>query len=223
MELLCPQCSETKQVPEGSRRRLCLDCSHSNQLRAKRNYNGRYKKENKQEISRYNKSYFASNSETIKVRRHGYITEYHARNPHAKLHHNMRGRMRKILQDQRGDYSSRELLGCNKQMFKDWLEFQFQFNPEFTFENYGEVWHMDHCIPCSKFDKDDEKSVQKCFHWSNIKPMDPVENNSKNDTTSRGEQFLQWFRAKAFMYYNSHKYPRNTYTYTPLTHFTYIQ
>jgi hypothetical protein len=185
-------------------------------------YNKNYKKEKKQEISEYNKQYFINNSTAIKIRRHGYTKDYHLRNPQAKLHHNMRTRMTKILRNQRSNYSSRKLLGCDTQMFQDWLEFQFQFNPGYTLDNYGSMWHMDHCVPCSKFNITLDNDIKRCFHWSNIKPMDPEKNNEKNNTTSRPEQLLQWFRAKAFLYHYSHKYSRTTYTITPLITFAYI-
>jgi hypothetical protein len=51
-----------------------------------------------------------------------------------------------------------------------------------TFENYGKLWHIDHTVPCSKFDLKDSEERMKCFHWTNLKPMLAHENRSKNNT-----------------------------------------
>jgi hypothetical protein len=212
---LCSSC----KVARGRAR--CVNYRAGNRLHVSK-YNKKYKKEKTTSIAKYNKKYFAENKNQINNRRVGYLPKYHAQNPSAKLWHNMRGRIGQILKDSRKNSpSSRKLLGCSKLMFTDWMKFLFQFNPEFTLDNYGEVWHMDHCIPCAKFDGEDSTDIERCFHWSNIKPMDPEENASKNDTASRSEQLLQWFRAKAFLYHHSHKYLPTTYTITPLIIFTY--
>jgi hypothetical protein len=48
-------------------------------------------------------------------------------------------------------------------------------------ENYGSYWQYDHVIPCASFDFTQEDHIKECFHWSNIRPLNKNENNSKND------------------------------------------
>jgi len=61
------------------------------------------------------------------------------------------------------------LLGCSISDFKQYLKSQFL--PEFTWENHGKIWEIDHIIPCSKFDLTILEEQQKCFHYTNMKPI----------------------------------------------------
>lgn len=61
------------------------------------------------------------------------------------------------------------LLGCSIEEFKTFLENQFKAG--MTWENYGPIWHIDHIIPCVSFDLSQPKEQQKCFHYSNMRPL----------------------------------------------------
>ena len=55
-----------------------------------------------------------------------------------------------------------DLLGCSHSFFKDWFIHQLYGN--MTFENYGSVWQIDHCLPISSFNILDEIDMKKCFN-----------------------------------------------------------
>ena len=78
-----------------------------------------------------------------------------------------------------------ELLGCSMDFFKAWLTYCFVDG--MSFQNYGPTWHIDHTVPCCKFDLTNPAEQRKCFHWSNMKPMFAKENISKNGTASADE------------------------------------
>lgn len=61
------------------------------------------------------------------------------------------------------------LLGCNIEEFKHYLENKFL--PEFTWENHGKIWEIDHILPCASFDLTILENQQKCFHYTNMKPL----------------------------------------------------
>ena len=42
-------------------------------------------------------------------------------------------------------------------------EWKTNFTEEMTFENYGPYWHVDHVIPCSKFDLSNDENIGNCF------------------------------------------------------------
>lgn len=99
-------------------------------------------------------------------------------NPAFKMAHAFRCRIGKILKGLIKATNSHELMGCTSAELKKWLE--FNFTEGMTFENHGTVWHVDHVIPCSKFDLADPEHQLVCFHWSNLKPMLARLNCSKN-------------------------------------------
>ena len=55
-----------------------------------------------------------------------------------------------------------------------------------TLENYGPVWHIDHVIPCAAFNLKDPEQVKKCFHYTNLRPLDALENIRKSDRLPDG-------------------------------------
>ena len=40
-----------------------------------------------------------------------------------------------------------------------------------SMENYGKVWHLDHCLAITSFNLLDENEKKKCFNWINLRPM----------------------------------------------------
>ncbi len=54
--------------------------------------------------------------------------------------------------------------------------------PEMTWENYGTYWHVDHIYPCAKFNFEKEEDRKKCFNWTNLAPLECIENLKKSDT-----------------------------------------
>jgi hypothetical protein len=98
--------------------------------------------------------------------------------------------------------STLKLLGCTIIELKAHLESKFL--PTMTWDNYGSLWHIDHIIPCSKFDLTNEEEQRRCFHYTNLQPLfalttiiDGVEyigNMSKHDkmllVSEDGKQYL---------------------------------
>lgn len=65
--------------------------------------------------------------------------------------------------------SSMMLLGCNINEFRLYLESLFL--PEMTWENHGEIWEIDHILPCVSFNLEDIEEQKKCFHYTNLQPL----------------------------------------------------
>ena len=71
-----------------------------------------------------------------------------------------------------------EYLGCSTQTYINWLLYN---NNGYTLENRGTEWHIDHVIPLSLFDLDDEEEQMIAFNWRNTMPLSPSDNLSKNN------------------------------------------
>jgi hypothetical protein len=65
--------------------------------------------------------------------------------------------------------STLNLLGCVFNIFQSHIENQFL--PEWNWENHGDVWELDHIIPCSSFDLSDLEQQKICFHYTNFQPL----------------------------------------------------
>ncbi len=66
--------------------------------------------------------------------------------------------------------SSRKLLGCSVEFFKEYIE--SKFTKGMTWENRGIYgWHLDHINPCSSFDLTDPEQQKICFHYTNYQPL----------------------------------------------------
>ena len=98
-------------------------------------------------------------------------------NPEGHLISNMRARMSMALKREYKSESTIELLGCNMEHFLQYL--QKQFDDNMTFENYGDYWHLDHIKPCASFDLKNQEQQKKCFHYTNLQPLEGKENMSK--------------------------------------------
>jgi len=82
-----------------------------------------------------------------------------------------------------------EYLGCTFPEYEKWIT---GYSPEFTMENRGTVWHIDHVIPLSLFNLDDPAQQLIAFNWRNTAPLLARENLAKNNriNSSQVEQHL---------------------------------
>ncbi len=92
-----------------------------------------------------------------------------------------------------------QLLGCDMNYLKYWLAYQFV--PGMTWENYGQIWHVDHVTPCAVYNLEDPNQQLLCFNWSNLRPCFVAENLTKSAKIDY--QLIQWQCMKAcqFMTY----------------------
>jgi len=88
------------------------------------------------------------------------------------------------------DKSTMVYIGCDLEFLKKWLS--FNFNEKMSFENYGPYWHLDHVLPCSKFNFECEDDIYKCFIWYNLQPLEGTLNMSKHNNINE-QEFLNHF------------------------------
>lgn len=78
------------------------------------------------------------------------------------------------------EYHTIEYLGCTYRDFIEWMQF---VNPDYTLENHGSEWHIDHVIPISRFDtmNDAKNDVFVAWNWRNTTPLLKYDNLAKNN------------------------------------------
>jgi hypothetical protein len=72
-----------------------------------------------------------------------------------------------------------QLLGCTVEAFKAYIEGLFTEGMSWKVFMTG-IIHLDHIIPCDRFDLTKEEDQRKCFHYSNIQPLWEVDNLRKH-------------------------------------------
>jgi hypothetical protein len=94
-----------------------------------------------------------------------------------KILQNTRHRIWRALR--RGDkpFTTTELMGCTPSEYVAKLEAQLP--PEWSWQNYGTMWEIDHIKPCALFDLTKPEQLKACFHFSNVRPLSTTENRSR--------------------------------------------
>ena len=108
--------------------------------------------------------------------------------PIEKFKRSIRGRIHIALKSK--SMHTIEYLGATP---TDYLKWILNNNNNYTLENRGTEWHIDHVIPLSHFDLDDELQQRIAFNWRNTMPFSASENLKKNNKIlkSQLEQHIQ--------------------------------
>lgn len=129
-----------------------------------------FREEIKKQRSIYRKKWKNNNRERYRELIKIYKTKRFARDPGYKIQEILRSRISrlvKVLGTRKADKSI-NLLGCSTSELKIHLEKKFEDG--MNWDNYG-VWHVDHIIPCARFDLTDPEQQKICFHYTNLQPM----------------------------------------------------
>lgn len=99
-------------------------------------------------------------------------------------------RIKKIISDRirqelkyrctRKSFKTIKYVGCNITFLTQFLECQFKDG--MTWDNHGEIWHLDHIMPISHFDLLNIEEQKMAFHYSNLQPLYKEENLIKKDS-----------------------------------------
>ena len=105
--------------------------------------------------------------------------KYINNNINAKFAQRLRNRLYSALKGVNKSSTTIDLLGCTIPEFLNHLE--NKFTPEMNWENYGSYWEMDHIKPCDSFDLSKLEEQKKCFTFTNIQPLEKIENRKKSN------------------------------------------
>lgn len=121
-----------------------------------------------------------------KAKARGYKSAYHMRyqtDRAFRLKEIHKRRFKKVVNG--GQSSSMfKLLGCSGSELVDWIE--SQWDDWMTWDNYGgkyggisqDTWHIDHVVPCSWFDHEDDEELKLCWNYRNLRPLCSIRNVS---------------------------------------------
>jgi len=127
-----------------------------------------YREKNPEKMKELNKDWNKKNKRS----RNAYVRQYEKNRKKVdigfKLSKILRTRMWSALKTNVKSNKTIELTGCTLNQLKKYIESKFQDG--MNWENYG-VWHIDHIIPCARFDLSDPGQQKICFHYTNLQPM----------------------------------------------------
>ena len=77
------------------------------------------------------------------------------------------------------EFRTHEYLGCTFDYFRRYLEVRFEHG--MTWDNYGDIWELDHIIPCASWDFTKHFEHLCCWNYRNVRPLWKTENRLKKD------------------------------------------
>ena len=169
-----------ENIKEGYK--ICTSCNQELPLNLFKPGKGRFKVGSNCKLC-FNQKWNQYQQKTGQNRKHNKLKRQ--TDPQWKLKANLRGRYLDALKRHTSGgkvnkhHSAIELLGCDIEFYKQYLEQQFQ--PDMTWKNHGVLWEIDHIKPCASFNLIDSKQQQECFHYSNTQPLYYSDNRSKKD------------------------------------------
>lgn len=142
-------------------------------------YTKQWRIENKEKMKNQRKIYYQENKEIIKKRNYEYCVERQKRDPFYKI---IRGIRALILISFKNQFTIKskktvEILGCSFEEFK--LHLESQFDDKMNWDNQGTYWHLDHIIPISSAET--EEDVYKLNHYTNFQPLYWLDNIKKSN------------------------------------------
>lgn len=168
----CKDCRsiETKKYRENNPEKIRL---HNHKFyyldKDKRNkYHSEWRGKNREYLRKYSSDNYKKNISENRTKRNSYVKNKRSIDELYKLRQNYRNRVKAFLRHSKISTSKRtsELLGCNYDTFKSYLEPMFMDGMNWS--NYGD-WHIDHIKPLSLATNESELVV--LCHYTNLQPL----------------------------------------------------
>jgi hypothetical protein len=105
--------------------------------------------------------------------------------------------------------STVKYINCTIELLRDWLHYNFKEG--MNFDNYGSYWHIDHVIPCSLFDLNNQNDIDNCFRWTNLQPLEASINLSKQAKLDKNEIIEHYKKVQEFAILHDIKLPNFDY------------
>jgi len=184
---ICIRCQKEKNVDDFYNRHLkckkcCIECAAewANQHPIlKQRYKKKYKNNNLEKYKQSQHEHYLRNKDKFnenakkwskknRKRINERIKQRMKTDLNFKLTYILRARMWSALKGLSKSGHTSNLLGCSIGDFKSYLERKFQNG--MNWNNYGK-WHIDHIIPCSRFDLTIPSDQKSCFNYTNLQPL----------------------------------------------------
>jgi len=207
----CNTCFKDKNISEftirsqikNSYHHRCKDCTNK--------YAKEYREQNQNILKSKQQEWYNTNGKNWKKEYDNINKEHANTRDREKYKNDSQYRMKKILRTRfnktvtgKKIYSSSLMyLGVSLEYFHKWIEYQFDENMSWT--NQGTYWDIDHVLPCSNFNLEQDEDIKKCFNWKNLRPCEKKENYRKNNKID--ESLINNHNTKIELYISLHPVP----------------
>ena len=145
-----------------------------------REYSRKWAAANPGKIIKKMRKWRAANPEKIREYDRKYEKHKRATDPNWRLIKNLRTALWAALQGKYKSASTMKIIGCTVEELFEHLESCSTWKPWMTRENYGKGgWDVDHIIPITKWDQTCPVQFAKCWHKSNLQPLEHIANIKK--------------------------------------------
>lgn len=156
--------------------------NYSNNKEKKLEYQKVYSINNKEKIKEYKSNHAKKNKEKIKNYKNNYQNNKRKNDPICKLKYSLSRCIRNALKNKGLPKNNKtiDILGCDIIFFKEYIESLFTL--EMSWDNYGQVWDLDHIKPLSTANT--EELVYELNHYTNLQPLNCyINRHVKKDKT----------------------------------------
>lgn len=178
---ICSDCKEHKSIDFYPKNKLTYDGISNICKLCTNNRNKKYALNNKEKVSIARRKKYLKNKDKALEYDNLYKKRRAEQDPSYKLIRTLRDRHSKAVKNSGNDKNFRttDLLGCDSKYLKKYIEIQFKDG--MNWDNYGNVWHLDHIYPLSKVNWVDIYETSKYCHYSNLQPMFAIDNIRKGN------------------------------------------
>jgi len=190
---ICSKCKVEKPIIEFSKKgNPCKLCAalYAKQYRIKNSGTvylsvKRWKEENPEQVVANRKKHYERNRKKEIDSNNQYRIARKKIDPGFRILCNLRSRIVKAIKRGSRAGSSVRDMGCTGEQARVHLESQFKSG--WTWENYGTVWSIDHIIPLSSVDlENDREGFLRVNHYTNLRPLSVEENSRKGARLPNG-------------------------------------
>jgi hypothetical protein len=135
-----------------------------------------YAENNKGKIQKRQREYAKANRPSIRARFSAWQKQRKQSDVGYRILCNLRRHVNRAIRKTEKSAKTKELIGCSMAELRAHLESMFLVG--MTWANYGQ-WHVDHIIPCCKFDMSNPEEQRRCYNWKNLQPLWAVDNIRK--------------------------------------------
>jgi len=131
--------------------------------------------------------HYNANRQEISARKSQWQSEQLRSDPAARIKKHIRNTVRRMVRlgGQR-QHSSSVYLGCTPAKAREHISRLLK--PGMTWDNYGEIWEIDHIHPLSSFNLTIEAEALQAAHYTNLKPLLISHNRSKHNSIPANRQ-----------------------------------